>query len=119
MMAKRLFDIVCAAAALVLTAPLLLVAALGIKLTDRGGGPVFYRARRIGYLGRQFTMYKLRTMRNGHGARITAGTGHKRGLPFGRLLRPPKNDQPPHRLHRLRGGYATVGRPPRDPAAAA
>src|SRR2546430_8910436 len=46
----------CAAAALVLTAPLLLVAAAGIKLSDRGGGPVFYRARRIGYLGRQFTM---------------------------------------------------------------
>ena len=62
-MVKRLFDVVCAAVALVLTAPLIGLAAIGIKLTDPKGGPVFYRARRVGYLGREFTMYKLRTMR--------------------------------------------------------
>ena len=116
MMAKRLFDIVCAAAALVLTAPLLLVAAAGIKLSDRGGGPVFYRARRIGYLGRQFTMYKLRTMRNGHGARITAGTADSRVFPFGRLLRRTKIDELPQLFNVLRGDMAIVGPRPEDPA---
>src|SRR5947207_9292117 len=116
MMAKRLFDIVCAAAALVVTAPLLLVAALGIKLSDRGGGPVFYRARRIGYLGRQFTMYKLRTMRNGHGARITAGTADSRVFPFGRLLRRTKIDELPQLFNVLRGDMAIVGPRPEDPA---
>src|SRR2546423_10893961 len=95
MMAKRLFDIVCAAAALVLTAPLLLVAAAGIKLSDRGGGPVFYRARRIGYPGRQFTMYKLRPMRNGHGARITAGTRAREDCPPPRVLPRTRNSERP------------------------
>ena len=60
-MAKRLFDVCCAAVALVLVAPLIGLAAIGIKLTDPG--PVFFRARRVGYLGREFTMFKLRTMR--------------------------------------------------------
>jgi len=53
-MAKRLFDVVCASIALVLTAPLLGLAAIGIKLTDPG--PVLYRARAHGLPGREFTM---------------------------------------------------------------
>src|SRR2546430_7966948 len=118
MMAKRLFDIVCAAAALVVTAPLLLVAALGIKLTDRAGGPVFYRARRIGYLGRQFTMYKLRTMRNGQGARITAGTAARKGFSFRPVLRRLENDELPPLFHRLPGAQANRGPPPEDPPTA-
>src|ERR1043165_9322538 len=71
-MVKRLFDIVCAAVALVVTAPLIGLAAIGIKLSDHG--PVFYRARRVGYLGREFTMFKLRTMRyDGEGSRGAGG----------------------------------------------
>src|SRR4051812_38256056 len=84
-MSKRLLDIVVAGGALIVTAPLFLVAALGIWLTSPG--PIFYRAKRIGrdlrrspldtrasadlverrrqdgYRGREFTMYKFRTMR--------------------------------------------------------
>src|SRR5260370_37483763 len=59
-MAKRLFHLCLAALGRVLTAPLLGIAALGIRLASPG--PVFYRARRVGKDGKLFTMYKLRTM---------------------------------------------------------
>ena len=117
---KRLFDIVCAAAALVATAPLIGLAAIGIKLTDPG--PVFYRARRVGYLGRQFTMYKLRTMidREGgsgkpEGARIT-GHGDDRITPIGKILRRTKIDELPQLFNVLRGDMSIVGPRPEDPA---
>jgi exopolysaccharide biosynthesis polyprenyl glycosylphosphotransferase len=58
---KRLFDIVFCLTALLATAPLLLAAALAIKLED--GGPVFFAQSRVGYHKRPFNVYKLRTMR--------------------------------------------------------
>jgi len=84
-MAKRLFDVVGAALALIVVAPLLGLAAIGIKLTDPKG-PVLFRARRVGYLGREFTMLKLRTMTAGDGARITGLRDH-RVTAIGRILR--------------------------------
>src|SRR5919204_3846017 len=126
-MVKRLFDIVCASVALVLTAPLIGIAAIGIKLTDPHGGSVFFRARRIGYLGREFTMFKLRTMRqeaeqaggggngaNGGGPRIT-GARDARIFPFGNLLRRTKIDELPQLFNVLRGDMAIVGPRPEDP----
>jgi len=121
MMVKRLFDVVCAGVALVVTAPLLGLAAIGIKLADPG--PVLYRAPRVGYLGRQFTMYKLRTMRHGAngngkkatGARIT-GAGDARIFKFGRFLRRTKIDELPQLFNVLRGDMAIVGPRPEDPA---
>jgi len=116
-MVKRLFDVVSAAAALLVTAPLIGLAALGIKLTDPG--PVFFRARRVGYLGRQFTMFKLRTMRSADSA--DAGpviTGHQddRVSPIGRILRRTKIDELPQLFNILRGDMAIVGPRPEDPA---
>jgi lipopolysaccharide/colanic/teichoic acid biosynthesis glycosyltransferase len=120
-MVKRLFDVVCAAAALVVAAPLIGLAAIGIKLTDPG--PVLFRARRVGYLGRQFTMYKLRTMRNGDsglGARGSGPriTGHQddRISPIGKILRRTKIDELPQLFNILRGDMAIVGPRPEDPA---
>ena len=116
-MVKRLFDVVCAGLALVVSAPLLGLAAVGIKLTDPG--PVLFRAKRVGYLGRQFTMYKLRTMR----ARQTSSkaakiTGHKdpRVFSFGRLLRKTKVDELPQLFNVLKGDMSIVGPRPEDPA---
>lgn len=112
-MVKRLFDVVCAAAGLLLSAPLIGLAAVGIKLTDPG--PVFYRARRVGYLGRQFTMWKLRTMKAGAGPVIT---GHKddRISPIGKILRKTKIDELPQLFNVLRGDMSIVGPRPEDPA---
>ena len=60
LMAKRAFDVTFAALLLIATAPLMLGAALAIKLTSRG--PVFFRQTRVGRNGELFTMMKLRTM---------------------------------------------------------
>src|SRR4051812_12594832 len=57
---KRAIDLLLTSAALLLAVPLLLVAALAIKLDD--GGPVLFRQRRVGRNGETFTILKLRTM---------------------------------------------------------
>src|SRR5437764_10259011 len=66
---KRLFDLVAAAAALIVLSPLLAAAVLAIKLTSRG--PVIYRGPRVGRGGAPFDILKLRTMRLGEGPGIT------------------------------------------------
>jgi lipopolysaccharide/colanic/teichoic acid biosynthesis glycosyltransferase len=114
--AKRLFDVCCAAVALVLTAPLIGLAAIGIKLTDPG--PVFFRARRVGYLGREFTMFKLRTMRHapeGETGPLITATRDDRISPIGRWLRRTKVDELPQLFNVLRGDMAIVGPRPEDP----
>jgi hypothetical protein len=63
MRGKRLFDVVIAGPLLLLSAPLLLLAALAVRLDD--GGPVFYRQSRTGQDGQRFLMTKFRTMRVG------------------------------------------------------
>ena len=73
-MAKRLFDLLCAAAALVLLSPLLLLLALAIRFDSPG--PVFFRQERVGRLGVLFRIHKFRTMRvdaQAHGLSITVG----------------------------------------------
>ena len=114
-MVKRLFDVCCAAVALVVTAPVLVIAAVGLKLTDPG--PVFYRARRVGYLGREFTMYKLRTMRanEGSGGPLITGLNDERVSAIGRFLRRTKLDELPQLYNVLRGDMAIVGPRPEDP----
>ena len=57
---KRCMDFVCAAIGLTLAAPIILLAAIAIKLTSKG--PVFFRQMRSGQFGNAFPMYKLRTM---------------------------------------------------------
>jgi lipopolysaccharide/colanic/teichoic acid biosynthesis glycosyltransferase len=59
----RILDILIAAVALAILSPVLLVAAIAIKLTSRG--PIVYRQRRVGLGGREFEMWKLRTMVQG------------------------------------------------------
>jgi len=114
-MGKRLFDVVGAALALIATAPLLALAALGITLASPG--PVLYRAARRGRGGRPFTMLKLRTMhqeQGGRASRITA-TRDPRVFPFGALLRRLKIDELPQLLNVLRGEMSIVGPRPEDP----
>ena len=118
-MVKRLFDVLCASLALVVTAPLLALAAVGIKLTDPRG-PVFYRARRVGYLGREFTMLKLRTMKVAGGSGDSGGpviTGHQddRISAIGKILRRTKIDELPQLFNVIRGDMAIVGPRPEDP----
>src|SRR2546423_15655500 len=81
-MVKRPLDVALGLLGLTLAAPLLAVAAIGIRLSSPG--PVFYRARRAGRNGAGFTMYKLRTMHRREGApSAITGRNDPRGFPFG------------------------------------
>jgi lipopolysaccharide/colanic/teichoic acid biosynthesis glycosyltransferase len=113
-LAARALDIVLASVLLVVTAPLWVVLSLAIVLDERG--PVLYRARRIGYCGREFDMYKFRKMRrNAAGSRLTLADD-PRFSRVGRVLARTKLDELPQLLNVLRGEMALVGPRPEDPA---
>lgn len=121
---KRTLDVVVALAALVLSLPLWLAAAIGIRLTSRG--PVLYRQTRCGLHGRRFVLLKFRTMvadaekMQGEVAHLNVmdwpvfkAPGDPRVTPVGRLLRRSSLDELPQLLNVLKGDMSLVGpRPP-------
>ena len=106
----RLLDIAIATLALTVLSPLLLIAAIAIKLGSRG--PVIYRQRRVGLNGDEFEMLKLRTMEQGSDP-IGVGTVVTRDDPrvtaAGRVLRRTSLDEIPNLVNVLRGEMAIVG----------
>ncbi|TXI21816.1 MAG: sugar transferase [Roseateles sp.] len=111
-MAKRLFDILAAAAGLLLLSPLLLLAALWVKLDSPG--PVLFRQTRVGRYGVPFSIHKFRTMRVAPGAAITVGED-PRITRSGRVLRQTKLDELPQLWDVLRGAMSLVGPRPELP----
>ena len=107
-MVGRVIDICCSAVALVLLAPVLITAAVGIRLCSKG--PALYRAQRVGLGGQPFVMFKLRTMhcRSAAGSSITAADD-PRVFAWGRLLRAFKIDELPQLLNVVRGEMSIVG----------
>ena len=95
---------------LVVTSPLLLAAAIAIRLES--GGPIVYRQRRVGRHGEPFEMWKLRTMVSGAeamGAGIYVLEGDARITRVGRLLRRLSLDELPNLVNVLKGEMALVG----------
>ena len=84
---KRASDIVLASAILLLLAPLMLVLAIGVKLSSPG--PVIFRQRRNGLGGEEIVVYKFRTMRVLEDGEVVrqATRDDDRVTPFGRFLR--------------------------------
>jgi lipopolysaccharide/colanic/teichoic acid biosynthesis glycosyltransferase len=112
----RAFDIVAAALALVVLAPLLLIAAAAIKLGSRG--PALYRQRRVGRDGHEFEMLKLRTMVEGSdpvGIGTVVTQDDPRVTAAGRVLRRTSLDEIPNLVNVLRGEMAIVGPRPTIP----
>jgi lipopolysaccharide/colanic/teichoic acid biosynthesis glycosyltransferase len=113
----RFLDVVIAMLALLILSPVLLLAAIAIKLGSRG--PVLYRQRRVGRNGEEFEMLKLRTMAVGSDP-IGVGTVVTRDDPrvtsAGRVLRRTSLDEIPNLLNVLRGEMAIVGPRPTIPA---
>lgn len=112
---KRYADVVISLSLLLLTAPLLLLAALLIRLQD--GGPVFYRQRRTGLLGEPLDVLKLRTMvpaAERHGAQWAA-SADPRITPVGAWLRRTRLDELPQLLNVLRGEMSLIGPRPERP----
>jgi lipopolysaccharide/colanic/teichoic acid biosynthesis glycosyltransferase len=113
----RIFDIAIAVLALVVLSPLLLAAAIAIKLGS--GGPVVYRQRRVGLGGEGFEMLKLRTMVEGSdpvGVGSVVTRDDPRVTSAGRVLRRTSLDEIPNLLNVLRGEMAIVGPRPTIPA---
>ncbi len=107
---KRALDLAGATLLLAATAPVLLLAALAIKLDDRG--PATYRQRRVGYRGVEFELIKLRTMVVGAehtGAGYAVNAGDPRITAVGRVLRRLSLDELPQVWNVLRGQMSLVG----------
>jgi len=113
----RIFDILIAALALIVLSPVLLVAAIAIRLGSPG--PVIYRQRRVGKDGREFELLKLRTMVQGSdpvGVGKVVARDDPRVTTAGRLLRRTSLDEIPNLVNVLRGEMAIVGPRPTIPA---
>jgi lipopolysaccharide/colanic/teichoic acid biosynthesis glycosyltransferase len=106
----RWMDVLLAGIALVLTSPLLLLAAIAIKVDSRG--PVFYRQQRVGLDGGMFEMLKLRTMTHGAplgGVWDPLTADDPRITRVGAILRKTSFDELPNLVNILRGEMAIVG----------
>ena len=106
----RAADLAIAAVGLILAFPLLLIAAIAIRLES--AGPVLYRQLRVGKDGVVFELFKLRTMRRGAdpvgvGTAVTADD--PRVTRVGRLLRRFSLDELPNLVNVLRGEMGIVG----------
>lgn len=110
---KRLLDIVIGVIALVPVCLVILIFGIAIKLED--GGPVFYNAPRVGKDGRDFIMYKLRSMRvNAPDLVMEDGSTYNgaddpRMTKVGALLRKTSLDELPQFLNVLKGDMSVVG----------
>jgi lipopolysaccharide/colanic/teichoic acid biosynthesis glycosyltransferase len=113
---KRVADFVLAFLLLTLTAPVVFLAGLVVKLTSRG--PVFYSQVRLGRNGRRYILYKIRTMIH-NCERLTgprwATADDPRVTPVGRFLRCSHLDELPQLWNVLRGEMSLVGPRPERP----
>jgi len=112
---KRAIDLVVSFCGLVLLSPLLAAIALAIRFVDRP--PVYFTQRRVGQEGRQFRMYKFRTMRTDAPAYAEAPTDlrDERVTGLGRILRRTSLDELPQLWNVLRGEMSLVGPRPEMP----
>jgi exopolysaccharide biosynthesis polyprenyl glycosylphosphotransferase len=116
---KRLLDLMLAGVFLVLALPLMIGAAVAIKLDRRGSarGPVFYRQLRTGSNGSEFYIIKLRTMVTNaeSGGAQWAAQNDNRVTRVGRYLRASRLDELPQLWNVLRGEMSFIGPRPERP----
>jgi lipopolysaccharide/colanic/teichoic acid biosynthesis glycosyltransferase len=113
--AKRVFDVIVASFALILTLPLLLVIPVLIRLS--GPGPVLFRQMRIGESGELFEMLKFRSMVPDaeNGQAVWASENDPRTTGIGRILRLTSLDELPQLWNVVRGEMSIVGPRPERP----
>jgi exopolysaccharide biosynthesis polyprenyl glycosylphosphotransferase len=124
LLAKRAFDITLSVLGFVLLSPILAIVAVAVRVDSPG--PVLFRQRRIGLNGREFTLYKFRSMRVGAEDELHALREHNeadgpvfkmredpRVTGVGRFIRRTSIDELPQLWNVLRGEMSVVGpRPP-------
>lgn len=105
----RVFDILFSLTGILLLSPVFLILYIAICLESRGGG--FYRQLRVGRNGKDFYVYKFRSMRTGadkHGL-ITVGGRDPRITRIGYFIRKYKLDELPQLFNVLKGDMSLVG----------
>lgn len=113
---KRGFDVMAAATMLLASAPVLLASLLVVRMTSRG--PALYSQRRVGLDGREFTIFKVRSMRidaESCGGPRWCVPGDQRVTAVGRVLRKLHIDELPQLWNVLRGEMSLVGPRPERP----
>lgn len=113
---KNYFDILLGLVGLLLSAPIIALLGILIKLTSPG--PVFYLQERVGQGGRPFRLIKLRTMRADAEAQtgpVWASPDDPRVTPLGRVIRRFHLDELPQFLNVVRGEMSIVGPRPERP----
>jgi exopolysaccharide biosynthesis polyprenyl glycosylphosphotransferase len=113
-MFKRVLDVIVAGAVLTLTAPLLGVVALAVRLSSPG--PILFRQKRVGQDGREIDVLKFRTLRRNEDSDTQwSVVGDARLTPVGRLLRRTSIDELPQLWSVLLGDMSLVGPRPERP----
>jgi exopolysaccharide biosynthesis polyprenyl glycosylphosphotransferase len=110
-------DVFCAGFGLVLAAPLMILAAIAIRLTSPG--PILYHQKRVGKNAHVFTVHKFRSMRVDaeavSGPVWAAKHGDPRVTPIGAFLRRSRLDEVPQLWNVLKGDMSFVGPRPERP----
>ncbi len=111
---KRLFDTVISLLAIVILSPIFLITAIAVKFTS--SGPVIFKQRRIGLGGKEFNIYKFRSMTQNAehiGSGVYSGKGDTRVTNVGRIIRATSIDELPQVVNILKGDMSLIGpRPP-------
>ena len=112
---KRTVDLLLATVGLAVSSPLMLAAAIAIRLESPG--PVLYSQERVGEAGRRFILYKFRSMRVDAeaGAPLWASENDERVTLVGRFIRLTRIDELPQLWNVLRGDMSFVGPRPERP----
>jgi putative colanic acid biosynthesis UDP-glucose lipid carrier transferase len=109
-LAKTLLDMTLTPILLIFVAPLMLLIACGVKLSSQG--PVLFRQNRLGMDGKEFAVFKFRTMvlhKEMPGVVVQATKNDVRVTPFGLFLRRSSLDELPQLFNVLRGEMSLVG----------
>ncbi|MDE5854017.1 MAG: sugar transferase [Ruminococcus sp.] len=113
---KRIFDIIFSLIALIILSPIMIISAFAVKIYD--SGPVFYKQKRLTIDGREFNIYKFRSMivdAEKTGTPQLASQHDPRITPIGRFLRKVRLDELPQLLNILKGEMSVVGPRPERP----
>jgi len=110
---KRVIDLIGASLIFIISLPLWLIIALGVKFSS--SGPIFFRQLRMGQNEKTFSIIKFRTMREKNNDRSITLIGDERITPWGVFLRQTRLDEIPQVINILRGEMSFIGPRPERP----
>ena len=111
---KRTVDVIGALFLIIITSPIMLMAAIGVRLSSPG--PIFFKQVRVGSMGKKFMMLKFRSMRVNNESNTAWSTGNDpRKTRFGTFIRKTAIDELPQFFNVLKGDMSLVGPRPEIP----